>query len=176
MSGVRSPWPAKFWATTAVGTALPALDVPRRLHGHRLRDTMTDPTAQEREFDADTAAIRRAREFAVAAADANGVEAPTQVAELAERLALVVSELASNAVLHAGTPFTVRVWRGPDRVRVEVLDRSDRLPTPRDHDPTAVSGRGLAIVGTLADRWGVEVVGDGKCVWAELPVQAEPTS
>ena len=137
---------------------------------------MTEPTPQEREFDADTAAIRRAREFAVAAADANGVEAPAQGAELAERLALVVSELASNAVLHAGTPFTVRVWRGPDRVRVEVMDRSDRMPTPRDHDPTAVSGRGLAIVGTLADRWGVEVVEGGKCVWAELPVDPVPTT
>jgi anti-sigma regulatory factor (Ser/Thr protein kinase) len=157
-----------------MGTALPALDVPRRLLGHRLRGTMSEPTEQEREFDADTAAIRRAREFAVAAAGADA--APQQRTELAERLALVVSELASNAVLHAGTPFTVRVWRGPDRVRVEVMDRSDRLPAPRDHDPTAVSGRGLAIVGTLADRWGVEVVSGGKCVWAELPVQVVPTS
>lgn len=135
---------------------------------------MTEPTPQEREFDADTAAIRRAREFVVAAAGAAQAAAPG--AELAERLALVVSELASNAVLHAGTPFTVRVWRGPDRVRVEVMDRSDRMPTPRDHDPTAVSGRGLAIVGTLADRWGVEVVEGGKCVWAELPVDPVPTT
>lgn len=120
---------------------------------------------QQRDFGPNTAEIRRAREFVVTAAGDGG-----GATELADRLALVVSELASNAVLHAGTPFTVRVRRGDDIVRVEVLDRSAAQPTPRPLDPAAVSGRGLAIVGTLASDWGVDPNGDGKCVWAELPI------
>jgi anti-sigma regulatory factor (Ser/Thr protein kinase) len=131
---------------------------------------MRDSTTQARDFDPDTAEIRRAREFVVTAA-ADGADAT----ELADRLALVVSELASNAVLHAGTPFTVRVRRGHDVVRVEVVDRSAGQPAPRPLDPTAVSGRGLAIVDSLASSWGVEPSGSGKCVWAELPLHLDAT-
>lgn len=126
---------------------------------------MSDSTTQAREFDPDTAEIRRAREFVVTAAGDGD-----DTTELADRLALVVSELASNAVLHAGTPFTVRVRRGHDVVRVEVADRSAARPAPRPLDPTAVSGRGLAIVESLASAWGVQPSGAGKCVWAELPL------
>lgn len=82
--------------------------------------------------------------------------------------ALVVSELAANAVLHATTDFTVRVAVSDSLVRIEVADGSPLLPTPKDHGDGAPTGRGLKIVERLSARWGAEPTADGKVVWAEL--------
>ncbi|WP_078953312.1 ATP-binding protein [Streptomyces decoyicus] len=89
---------------------------------------------------------------------------------------LIVAELAANAVLHGRVPGRsfrlVLVVRRPDTLRIEVTDtRGDRLParTPGAGGALAESGRGLLLVGELADRWGVE---EGpmpcKTVWAEI--------
>jgi hypothetical protein len=52
---------------------------------------------------------------------------------------------------------------------VSVQDANPQLPAePADAAPHAESGRGMRIVATLADRWGVENAGDGKAVWFEL--------
>lgn len=89
--------------------------------------------------------------------------------DLADAAALVVSELATNAVLHARTPFTVRLLLdGAGRLRLEVTDASQRRPDRRGHSPQASTGRGLAIVAELAAAWGVDVAEGGKTVWAEL--------
>ena len=80
---------------------------------------------------------------------------------------LVVSELASNAVSHAQTPFTVDVSLH-DRVRIEVSDRDATLPEAGSASPLDDHGRGLALVDALADRWGVEQRRGGKTVWCEL--------
>jgi anti-sigma regulatory factor (Ser/Thr protein kinase) len=91
---------------------------------------------------------------------------PTVSEEAAEDLALALSELAANAVKHAGTPFEVVV--DTDGIaRVEVEDQSLMPPVPKHAAPTDTSGRGLALVGQLCDRWGVHIAEDAKCVWCE---------
>ena len=86
---------------------------------------------------------------------------------LRDDLLLVISELVTNAVVHARTPARLVVRFDGRRVVTEVFDADARLPTP------AVSvdgegGRGLVLVDRLSDRWGTELLADGKRVWAEL--------
>jgi anti-sigma regulatory factor (Ser/Thr protein kinase) len=78
---------------------------------------------------------------------------------------LLVSELASNAVTHAGTPFTVAVERDEQRIRVEVSDTGAGKPCVRPPDLLASNGRGLQLLGALADSWGVDPHEPGKTVW-----------
>jgi anti-sigma regulatory factor (Ser/Thr protein kinase) len=91
-----------------------------------------------------------------------------------EDAALVVSELASNAVLHARSVFTVSARRLGQGLRVEVADRDPALPGPaaeRFEDLMAVrsmTGRGLALVAATSDRWGCDRAPGGKVVWAEV--------
>lgn len=90
--------------------------------------------------------------------------------ELAEDGALIVSELVSNAVQHARRD-TIRVTvtrPGAARVRVGVVDLSKALPDAREARAGDESGRGLALVGALAEEWGAEPLPWGKRVWAEL--------
>jgi anti-sigma regulatory factor (Ser/Thr protein kinase) len=86
---------------------------------------------------------------------------------------LVVSELAANAVLHAGSQYTVVVEVEGDQVRIEVHDdvpADDEVrarvsgPLPVPEGPT---GRGLLIVRRLCDRVGVDDLDGGKSIWCE---------
>jgi len=88
--------------------------------------------------------------------------------EVAELAVLLVSELASNAVLHARTPFELVVEYDGRRLRVEVHDDSPALPSLKDYVPESVTGRGLHMVAASADNWGFEALDGGKCVWFEL--------
>lgn len=93
--------------------------------------------------------------------------------ELVSSAALLTTELVTNSVLHAGTPIEVTVaLTGPDvRVRVEVSDEDDTLPTPRPYATDAMTGRGLRLVEAVASRWGAEARAGsqpGKVVWFEL--------
>jgi anti-sigma regulatory factor (Ser/Thr protein kinase) len=88
--------------------------------------------------------------------------------EVAELAVLLVSELASNVVLHAGTPFEVALFVDDDCVRIEVSDGSPKEPTLETYAPDSISGRGLHMIASAADRWGFEPRGDGKVVWFEL--------
>jgi anti-sigma regulatory factor (Ser/Thr protein kinase) len=116
------------------------------------------------------------------------------LAELAEDAALLATELSANAALHSHSRyFDVVVHTRPEAVRIGVADegnvpvdavaiRPSQLATVDDDtdlldlfDPDAElldlepsTGRGLAIVAALADRWGVEVTEQGKVVWGEL--------
>ena len=96
---------------------------------------------------------------------------PTRVEDDA---ALVVSEMASNAVLHARTPFTVSASRLGSGLRVEVSDLNPTLPGPavnRLEELMAVrsmTGRGLALIAATSDRWGCDPLARGKVVWAEV--------
>ncbi len=83
---------------------------------------------------------------------------------------LVVSELATNAVIHAGTPFSVAVRCDGSAVRISVQDWSQRQPVMRDGHPAAASGRGLRLIAMVSRSWGVEHGPEGKTVWAELPL------
>lgn len=83
------------------------------------------------------------------------------------RALLVVSELVSNAVLHAGSDLELRLEVDEEVLRVEVEDRSPQLPRPRPEAP--VGGKGLVVVAALAE-WGVRPAGAGKTVWARVPL------
>lgn len=83
--------------------------------------------------------------------------------------AVVITELATNAVVHARSNFVVTITPGDDGVvRLVVADGSPVAPAPGRADPGATSGRGLALVAALTTRWGHDVRGSGKEVWAEL--------
>jgi len=84
------------------------------------------------------------------------------------RLSLLVSELATNAVLHARTSFAVRVTMTANAIRVSVTDGSPTLPEKRTYGFLHPTGRGLHLVDSLSDRWGVNVDPPGKTVWFEL--------
>ena len=73
---------------------------------------------------------------------------------LTETAVLLTSELATNVVLHARTPFAVVVARTLVGARVDVLDGSPTSPVLRAHDLSAPTGRGLTLVASLAAEWG----------------------
>lgn len=85
---------------------------------------------------------------------------------------LCATELLTNVIDHLGegTPVTVRVGgTAVGRTRIEVTDPDPRaLPVLLSAGEAAESGRGLALVDALAERWGVEQGPDRKTVWCEL--------
>jgi anti-sigma regulatory factor (Ser/Thr protein kinase) len=82
---------------------------------------------------------------------------------------LVVSELVTNAIRHAGTPFDVSVDYDGRRMRIAVADRSDTAPHMVDSTDTRLGGGlGLRIVQDASRRWGWGPSPTGKVVWAEL--------
>jgi two-component sensor histidine kinase len=88
--------------------------------------------------------------------------------EAAPAAELLVTELVTNAVLHARTAVEVIVEpRGP-MVRVGVADDSPRPPRRRRHSVDSGTGRGLVLVERMSESWGVEPRGEGKVVWFEL--------
>lgn len=115
-------------------------------------------------FDASLADIRLARVFASGVSKGAGC---SQVVN--EAVALIVGELAANAVLHAASPFTVSVHTHTDRVDVGVTDQSPGTPKITPVGSRVTGGRGLVIVGSLSLSWGVrpEATG-GKTVWAAV--------
>ena len=88
------------------------------------------------------------------------------------RLELVVSELASNAVVHAGTGFDIRLTIG-SVIRLEVTDSSHAAPVLQRPSSRDLTGRGLRLVAASAERWGWNPTDDGKVVWAELDTQRQ---
>ena len=102
--------------------------------------------------------------------------------EIADTVLLVVSELATNAVLHAGGIAAVHLDAVPDGVRIEVHDRGQSAPIMPLGSEDAMTGRGLRLVRAISARWAAEPTADGKMVWAEvtrasasLPPLLDPT-
>ncbi|GAA1122879.1 MULTISPECIES: ATP-binding protein [Streptomyces violaceusniger group] len=95
---------------------------------------------------------------------------------------LLTSELVTNALVHTdrGAQVTASLGDGPGarvtgRLRVEVRDFVSRHPTLRDRPAEdSTSGRGLLLVHTLADAWGVRAHGVGKVLWFELEAEGVP--
>jgi two-component sensor histidine kinase len=82
---------------------------------------------------------------------------------------LAVSELATNAVRHAGTDFDLQVDVSDRSVRVQVADDSHAEPEIQAHSIANTHGRGLQIVRDLSDRFGIDWhPGDGKAIWFEI--------
>jgi anti-sigma regulatory factor (Ser/Thr protein kinase) len=109
--------------------------------------------------------IALVRRYAVDACNAYGW------GDSADTVALLVSEIATNAVLYAyGTHVRVRVCDHGLRLRVEVFDGSPTLPVPRGARANDEGGRGLELVEALAVAWGVDSSPVGKTTWFEVGV------
>lgn len=123
----------------------------------------TDGNSAVRRLSADPTAVSAARRFVRDTFSDWGLDRSTDAE-------LIVSELVTNALVHGDGPPLVRLERRSDRVRIEVDDPSDHPPTLRHPDRNQISGRGLAIIETVATQWGHHPRSDGgKTVWAELP-------
>lgn len=88
--------------------------------------------------------------------------------DIRHQVELAVSELATNAVIHAGTPFTLRVQTTGSFLRVEVSDRNSHIPHTRHYSLTARTGRGMQLLATSVDRWGADPTTTGKTIWFEI--------
>lgn len=120
--------------------------------------------SQALQLDPDPRSVSRARAWIVEELDDLGRP------DLADAAELGISELVTNAILHARSPITVRVLGSRERPRVEVRDHSRRPPrTSADMtDDDALMrtvGRGMGIVALYSQAWGADVSSDGKVVW-----------
>ncbi|MBV8982268.1 MAG: response regulator, partial [Acidimicrobiia bacterium] len=88
--------------------------------------------------------------------------------ELFDEVALLTSELVTNAILHAHSDIDLSVSMTADVIRIDVVDHSASLPAPRTASDEDTSGRGLGLVEALATSWGVDERPGGKSVWFEL--------
>ncbi|HEV2088237.1 MAG TPA: ATP-binding protein [Cryptosporangiaceae bacterium] len=90
--------------------------------------------------------------------------------DLVDAATLLVSELVTNAFVHAASPTMVVVDSPADHAAVRVEVHDDGLAPPRlgGFEPYASGGRGLALVAAMSERWGVDQGTDGKRVWFEL--------
>ena len=123
--------------------------------------TIADGTQKDcRRFAGSLRSVTSARRFV---ADAL-VHVPKPLLESVE---LMVSELASNCVVHARAEFQVCIVRAAGVLRVEVTDSGGGVPLLQHPDVNELRGRGLVIVKALADEWGVvRRAGEaGKMVW-----------
>ena len=120
---------------------------------------MTGPTQT---FPPEPASVRAARRWLAAALTERGLDSASDAA------ASLVSELATNCVIHARTPFTVDVAQQGDVVRVSVSDTSPVQARMRSYGVDSTTGRGLRLVASLASTWGVEGDRSGKTVWFEV--------
>jgi DNA-binding NarL/FixJ family response regulator len=124
-------------------------------------------------LEANTASASRARRFV------NEVLSRWQCGDVLDDVQLLVSELVTNAVVHAGSEVEIAVRLLVDSVRIEVVDRApDAKLRPSSPSTEDESGRGLLLVETLASAWGVEPLDGGKAVWFEVPRldRSEPIS
>ncbi|MQY13743.1 hypothetical protein SRB5_38950 [Streptomyces sp. RB5] len=97
---------------------------------------------------------------------------------MADDAALIASELITNAVQH-GRRNCVRVsveHIAPQAVRVAVADFSHASPMPRKPEDDEGGGRGLMLVGALAEQWGIDKRRWGKVVWAVATRRPQPQS
>jgi anti-sigma regulatory factor (Ser/Thr protein kinase) len=121
-------------------------------------------TPEPLEMLADTvpASVARIRRFAAEACRTTSPDVD------ADTVALLVSEVATNALVHGEGSVRVRVRPVPHGLRVEVEDDSPVLPARRRATPMDEGGRGIALVETLSSGWGAETVDGGKTVWFEV--------
>jgi hypothetical protein len=120
-----------------------------------------------RRFGHDTRSVPEARRFVTDFLADGGAES-RNIAEM------MVSELATNCLLHTQSEFTVSLDRNGHQLRVEVSDDDGGRPVLRPADRTSVSGRGLRAIEMLSESWGVDTdPGEpGKTVWFTISVPA----
>jgi anti-sigma regulatory factor (Ser/Thr protein kinase) len=107
--------------------------------------------------------VARARQFVIDQCHASGLM------WLCDDAALLTSEVVTNAVRHARPgAVSVSAGRDGDNFVVQVLDGSHAEPQVLDPDPWAERGRGMALVNSIAQAWGVVPHPSGKVVWFRL--------
>ena len=114
--------------------------------------------------------VPAARHFVLNVLHAWGLEA------LDADAAIVASELATNAVRHADSPFRATLDRQLDGVRIGVEDAGHDSLARRSPDAWDLGGRGVDIVEALSQRWGSTELPSGKLVWAELVAHVDAAS
>jgi anti-sigma regulatory factor (Ser/Thr protein kinase) len=122
------------------------------------------------ELPAIGSSVSLARRFVTSALRERGLE------QLCDDAALAVSELVTNAVLHARTQVDVTVRTGGPVVEVAVGDLAPYLPALRSFGALATTGRGLAVVASLSSDRGVRPREVGKVVWFTLAADATTTA
>ena len=125
-----------------------------------LTDTAVQRIASGR-FERAPGAAREARRFVRSIVAEDDVETIGAVE-------LLVSELVTNAVLHADSEPQVDVHLSKRQLRVEVYDADPTLPHRRTPDAIGPGGRGMVLLEQFANRWGAEPRDDGKVVWFEI--------
>ena len=124
------------------------------------------PWSHETELAAEASSVSRARTFVA------GHLRDHALGSLVDDIELVVSELATNAVMHAGSAITVTLRAFEQTVLLEVLDGAQTGPTVRSSRTLDTDGRGMAIVQALSRDWGVNARGTaGKSVWAAFEIE-----
>jgi anti-sigma regulatory factor (Ser/Thr protein kinase) len=115
------------------------------------------------ELTSKPASVRSARVFTAGVLGDDGVEA--SVIELA---VLLVSEVVTNATVHARSRIRVTVHVDSHWVRVEVDDEGPGRPVLHSPTPSQLRGRGLAVVDRLSTDWGTDRHKGHKTVWFEI--------
>jgi anti-sigma regulatory factor (Ser/Thr protein kinase) len=133
--------------------------------GHRGTADATLVGELAAEFSAERDAPGQARRLVV-----DALERADHRKRLIQDAALVVSELASNAVLHARSPFSISVRREDPVLRIAVRDACPLADAMPDRGLIVHPGHGLGLIDALATCWGAEGSSDGKVVWAELRI------
>src|SRR3712207_1247310 len=110
----------------------------------------------------DAAVVTRAR--ALAAQHAREVGQP----DCADDAALIASELVTNALLHGDGCASVDVLEITPGIRIEVRDNNRNRPMVGHATNDSLTGRGIRLIATLSSRWGADIEGEGKVVWAEV--------
>ncbi len=116
-------------------------------------------------------AVRLARSFVLATLREWRLES------LGDSAAVCTSELVTNAVVHARSPFRLAVERRPAELVITVEDTSTTgVPAARRPGRFSEGGRGLILVDALSSRWGYRVGGRGKVVWCSFATRRGPAS
>ena len=85
--------------------------------------------------------------------------------DVRERIVLMVSEIVTNAIVHAHSAVEILTDRGATTIRIAITDTGAGNPTLRNPSPLDTHGRGLHIVEALSDQWGAEQTPHSKTVW-----------
>lgn len=93
---------------------------------------------------------------------------------LIETAVLLVSELVTNAIRHAGGPCALVVSLDDHVVEFSVQDGTSQLPMPRRDEHLGEDGRGLLLIEALAEEWGVRQLPAGKATWFVLRTPPTP--
>jgi anti-sigma regulatory factor (Ser/Thr protein kinase) len=164
------------WLTSAVQMAASANGNWPLAAGPGGLDWACFPRVATRTQDPDARSVRAARDVTVATLQRWGV-----AAERRDDIAVVVSELLTNALRHATSrpadiescwPIQLGLVEFGSCVLSAVADPSDKPPLPQDPGELAETGRGLHVIEALSDAWGYTTPSDlGKVVWALFSIE-----